>query len=52
MEMVPQVDVLMSAALLTKETRQMFNESVFRKMKPLRISSTSRVAGWLIKRRW
>ena len=34
MEMVPQVDVLMSAALLTKETRQMFNESVFRKMKP------------------
>jgi phosphoglycerate dehydrogenase-like enzyme len=34
MEMVPQVDVLMSAAPLTKETRQMFNESVFRKMKP------------------
>jgi len=33
-EMVPQVDVLMSAAPLTKETRQMFNESVFRKMKP------------------
>jgi phosphoglycerate dehydrogenase-like enzyme len=34
MEMVPQVDVLMSAAPLTKETRLMFNESVFRKMKP------------------
>jgi phosphoglycerate dehydrogenase-like enzyme len=34
MEMVPQVDVLMSAAPLTKETRQMFNEGVFRKMKP------------------
>jgi len=33
-QMVPQVDVLMSAAPLTKETRQMFNESVFRKMKP------------------
>jgi len=33
-EMVPQVDVLMSAAPLTKVTRQMFNESVFRKMKP------------------
>ncbi len=33
-EMVPQVDVLMSAAPLTKETRQMFNEAVFRKMKP------------------
>ncbi len=33
MEMVPQVDVLMSAAPLTKETRQMFNESVFSKMK-------------------
>jgi len=34
MEMVPYVDVLMSAAPLTKETRLMFNESVFRKMKP------------------
>jgi phosphoglycerate dehydrogenase-like enzyme len=34
MEMVPQVDVLMSAAPLTTETRLMFNESVFRKMKP------------------
>jgi phosphoglycerate dehydrogenase-like enzyme len=33
-EMVPQVDVLMSAAPLTNVTRQMFNESVFRKMKP------------------
>ncbi len=33
MEMVPQVDVLMSAAPLTNQTRQMFNESVFRKMK-------------------
>ena len=33
-EMVPQVDVLMSAAPLTKQTRQMFNEGVFRKMKP------------------
>jgi phosphoglycerate dehydrogenase-like enzyme len=34
MEMVPQVDVLMSAAPLTKETRLMFNEGVFRQMKP------------------
>ncbi|MEJ7769504.1 MAG: D-2-hydroxyacid dehydrogenase [Chitinophagaceae bacterium] len=34
MEMVPQVDVLMSAAPLTKETRGMFNDQVFRKMKP------------------
>jgi phosphoglycerate dehydrogenase-like enzyme len=33
MEMVPQVDYLMSAAPLTKETRAMFNEAVFRKMK-------------------
>lgn len=33
MEMVPQVDVLMSAAPLTKETRGMFNEQVFSKMK-------------------
>src|SRR5262245_62027249 len=30
-EMAPQVDVLMSAAPLTRETRQMFNESVLRK---------------------
>lgn len=34
MEMVPQVDVLMSAAPLTKETRGMFNEQVFNRMKP------------------
>jgi len=34
MEMVPQVDVLMSAAPLTKETKGMFNEQVFSKMKP------------------
>jgi phosphoglycerate dehydrogenase-like enzyme len=34
MEMVPQVDVLMSAAPLTKETRGMFNDAVFGKMKP------------------
>jgi phosphoglycerate dehydrogenase-like enzyme len=34
LEMVPQVDVLMSAAPLTKVTRQMFNDSVFQKMKP------------------
>lgn len=33
MKMVPQVDVLMSAAPLTKETREMFNEEVFGKMK-------------------
>lgn len=33
MEMVPQVDVLMSAAPLTKETKEMFNEQVFSKMK-------------------
>jgi phosphoglycerate dehydrogenase-like enzyme len=33
MEMVPRVDVLMSAAPLTRETRKMFNEAVFRKMK-------------------
>jgi phosphoglycerate dehydrogenase-like enzyme len=33
MQMVPQVDILMSAAPLTKETRKMFNEAVFRKMK-------------------
>jgi len=33
MEMAPQVDCLMSAAPLTKETRGMFNEAVFRKMK-------------------
>jgi phosphoglycerate dehydrogenase-like enzyme len=34
MEMVPKVDVLMSAAPLTKETREMFNDEVFRRMKP------------------
>lgn len=34
MEMVPQVDVLMSAAPLTKETKLLFNASVFSKMKP------------------
>jgi len=32
-EMVPQVDVLVGAAPLTKETRRMFNEQVFRSMK-------------------
>jgi len=34
MQMVPQADILMSAAPLTKETRKMFNEALFRKMKP------------------
>lgn len=34
MEMVPQVDVLMSAAPLTRETAKMFNEKIFRSMKP------------------
>ena len=34
MEMVPKVDVLMSAAPLTKITRGMFNEQVFSSMKP------------------
>ncbi|MEP7106445.1 MAG: D-2-hydroxyacid dehydrogenase [Ferruginibacter sp.] len=33
MEMVPKVDVLMSAAPLTKETKEMFNDQVFSKMK-------------------
>jgi phosphoglycerate dehydrogenase-like enzyme len=33
MEMVPKVDVLMSAAPLTKETREMFNEDVLSKLK-------------------
>jgi phosphoglycerate dehydrogenase-like enzyme len=33
MDMVPKVDVLMSAAPLTKETKEMFNEQVFSKMK-------------------
>lgn len=32
-KMVPQVDVLVSAAPLTPETNRMFNESVFRSMK-------------------
>jgi phosphoglycerate dehydrogenase-like enzyme len=34
MEMVPQVDVLMSAAPLTNDTKGMFNSAVFSKMKP------------------
>jgi phosphoglycerate dehydrogenase-like enzyme len=34
MEMVPQVDVLMSAAPLTNETKLLFNEKVFSAMKP------------------
>lgn len=34
MEMIPQVDVLMSAAPLTSITKGMFNEQVFSKMKP------------------
>ena len=33
MEMVPKVDVLMSAAPLTKHTKEMFNEQVFSNMK-------------------
>jgi phosphoglycerate dehydrogenase-like enzyme len=33
MEMVPQVDVLVNAVPATQETKQMFNESVFRAMK-------------------
>jgi D-2-hydroxyacid dehydrogenase (NADP+) len=33
MEMVPQVDVLVNAVPATKETKEMFNESVFRAMK-------------------
>jgi phosphoglycerate dehydrogenase-like enzyme len=33
MEMVPQVDVLVNAAPSTKETKEMFNENVFRAMK-------------------
>ena len=33
MEMVPQVDVLMSAAPLTPVTKGMFNQEVFNKMK-------------------
>ncbi len=34
MEMVPKVDVLMSAAPLTARTKEMFNEEVFNQMKP------------------
>jgi len=34
MQMVPQVDVLMSAAPLTAVTKQMFNSAVFSNMKP------------------
>ncbi|MGP8247702.1 MAG: D-2-hydroxyacid dehydrogenase [Bryobacteraceae bacterium] len=33
MEMVPQVDILVSAAPSTRETQEMFNEKVFRAMK-------------------
>jgi phosphoglycerate dehydrogenase-like enzyme len=33
-EMVPQVDVLLNAAPLTDITRKMFNEALFRKLKP------------------
>src|SRR5581483_3530656 len=33
-EMIPQSDVLVAAAPLTPETRGIFNESVFRRMKP------------------
>jgi phosphoglycerate dehydrogenase-like enzyme len=33
MEMAPRVDVLVSAAPLTKETKEIFNEQVFRSMK-------------------
>jgi phosphoglycerate dehydrogenase-like enzyme len=33
MEMVPQVDILVNSAPLTKETKAMFNEQVFRSMK-------------------
>lgn len=33
-EMAPRADVLVAAAPLTPETRGMFNESVFRRMKP------------------
>ncbi len=33
-EMVPQVDVLVAAAPLTPATKRMFNEGVFRQMKP------------------
>ena len=34
MKMVPEADILMSAAPLTKETKEMFNADVFGKMKP------------------
>ena len=34
LEMVPQVDVLVSCAPFTKETAKMFNAAVFNKMKP------------------
>ena len=34
MEMVPQVDVLVSCAPMTRETAKMFNAAVFNKMKP------------------
>jgi phosphoglycerate dehydrogenase-like enzyme len=34
MKLVPEADILMSAAPLTKETKEMFNADVFAKMKP------------------
>lgn len=34
LEMVPKVDVLVSCAPRTRETERMFNENVFRRMKP------------------
>lgn len=47
MEMVPQVDVLVSAAPATRETEKMFNEKVFRSMKKTAyFLSLSR--GWLV----
>jgi phosphoglycerate dehydrogenase-like enzyme len=47
MEMVPQVDVLVSAAPATKETEKLFNEHVFRAMKKTAyFINVSR--GWLV----
>ena len=47
MEMVPQVDVLVSAAPATRETEKMFNEKVFRSMKKTAyFLNLSR--GWLV----
>jgi phosphoglycerate dehydrogenase-like enzyme len=34
MKMVPEADIVMSAAPLTKETKEMFNADIFGKMKP------------------